>query len=157
MIVTVSEVVCPLPERHTLFATLPKVVKKLSLGNPKVGRRCYFGDLIIRFLDLQEIWSTFQQPGPTSAQDSPHSPCFCGPTSIPCLPPWSCGFLLVLRTLDLPSGLLLCVAFSLRGGDFIGEQALSAVSSCAVLILPYYKVVTGVYMYAVSGETHLVS
>ena len=78
MLYTVSEVVCPLPERHTLFATLPKVVKKLSLGNPKVGRRCYFGDLIIRFLDLQEILSTSQQPGPTSAQDSPHSPCFCG-------------------------------------------------------------------------------
>ena len=35
MLYTVSEVVCPLPERHTLFTTLPKVVKKVSLGESK--------------------------------------------------------------------------------------------------------------------------
>ena len=49
MLYTVSEAVCPLPERHTLFTTLPKVVKKVSLGESKSWEKFHFGDLIIRF------------------------------------------------------------------------------------------------------------
>ena len=50
MLYTVSEAVCPLPERHTPFTTLPKVVEKVSLGESKSWEKFHFGDLIIRFL-----------------------------------------------------------------------------------------------------------
>ena len=66
MLYTVSEAVCPLPERHTPFTTLPKVVKKVSLGESKSWEKFHFGDLIIRFLGSPvnlELLRTSQHSG----------------------------------------------------------------------------------------------
>ena len=80
MLYTVSEVVCPLPERHTLFTTLPKVVKKVSLGESKSWEKFHFGDLIIRFLGSPvnlELLRTSQHSGlPLQTYPYPSFPVF---------------------------------------------------------------------------------